>query len=146
MTGRKESADGGTDHGTVGDAVRVNFCLRLNASERARLEADAGDMPLGAYVRSRLLGDGNDQALPPPRRRVVRPSVDRVALGRLLSALGNARIANNLNQLAKAVNSGALPVCPETKRELQEACEHIKWMRQTLVSVLAVVPQGEDSP
>ena len=30
------------------------FSLRLTFEERARLERDAGDMPLGAYIRSRL--------------------------------------------------------------------------------------------
>lgn len=37
------------------------FSLRLTFEERQRLEADAGDMPLGAFIRKRLLGDGAAQ-------------------------------------------------------------------------------------
>lgn len=30
------------------------FCLRLTFNERAQLEAEAGDMPLGAYIKFKL--------------------------------------------------------------------------------------------
>ncbi len=39
------------------------FSLRLSAQERARLEADAGGLPLGEYIRRRVFADG---ASPPP--------------------------------------------------------------------------------
>ncbi|MES9861442.1 MAG: hypothetical protein ABW157_18035 [Candidatus Thiodiazotropha sp. LLP2] len=33
------------------------FCLRLSREERALLERAAGDLPLGTYIRKRLLND-----------------------------------------------------------------------------------------
>lgn len=108
------------------------FSLRLTLEERARLEAEAGDLPLGAYIRERLLGD--DTA--PRTRRGNSPVKDKEALGRVMGALGAARLSANLNQLAKAVNTGSLPVTPETEAELQEACRKIADMRADLLRAL----------
>ncbi|MEJ2681299.1 MAG: plasmid mobilization relaxosome protein MobC [Gammaproteobacteria bacterium] len=42
--------------------------------------------------------------------RKKRPIKDIKALSQVLAELGQSRIANNLNQLAKASNTGSLPV------------------------------------
>lgn len=39
------------------------FSLRLTHEERSRLEYDAGDQPIGAYIRSKLFDDAQ------PRQR-----------------------------------------------------------------------------
>jgi len=39
------------------------FSLRLTFEERAQLEREAGDMPLGAYIRSRLFNTATARAL-----------------------------------------------------------------------------------
>jgi hypothetical protein len=108
------------------------FSLRLTLEERARLEAEAGDLPLGAYIRKRLLGDD----VSPRTRRGNSPVKDKEALGRVMGALGAARLSANLNQLAKALNTGSLPVTPETEAELQEACRKIADMRADLLRAL----------
>lgn len=114
------------------------FSLRLTHEERARLDELAGDKPLGAYIRERLLG--GDAA---PRKRVGNSRVkDKEALGRALGALGASRLSSNLNQLAKAVNTGSLPVTPETEAELVEACREIAEMRAELLRALGK-PPGE---
>lgn len=76
-------------------------------------------MSLGAYIRSRLFDE-----LVPLRagRRAKRPVKDQQALASILGELGKSRIADNLNQLAKAANSGSLPLTPETETSSQEAC------------------------
>lgn len=108
------------------------FSSRLTFEERARLEAEAGDMPLGAYIRARLL---NGEAEPRrPRRRA--PVKDDQALGRVLAQLGASRLSSNLNQLAHAVNIGTLPVAPETEQSLVEA------LRDELMRALGKVPGG----
>lgn len=113
------------------------FSLRLTFEERARLERDAGDMPLGAYIRSRLF----DQPVGDHRpRRSKRPVKDQQALASVLGELGKSRIANNLNQLAKAANSGSLPLTPETEKSLQEACAGVQWLRMTLMQALGLQP------
>lgn len=57
---------------------------------------------------------------------------------RVLAALGQSRIANNVNQLAKAVNIGTLPVTPETEQDIGEACSAVKAMRADLMRALGL--------
>jgi hypothetical protein len=108
------------------------FSLRLTYEERARLEAEADGKPLGAYIRERLLGDD----VAPRTRRGNSPVKDKEALGRVMGALGASRLSSNLNQLAKAVNTGSLPVTPETEEELREACREIAELRADLLKAL----------
>ena len=113
------------------------FSLRLTFEERARLDAERGDMPLGAYIRQRLFGDDAS----PRRRRVKTPVRDHEALGRILGALGQSRLSSNLNQLARAANTGSLPVTPETESELKEACREIVQLRSALMRALGKQPE-----
>jgi hypothetical protein len=68
------------------------------------------------------------------------PIKDAEALGRVLGALGGSRLSNNLNQLAKAVNTGSLPVTPETEADLVAACEAVKALRIDLLRALGKSP------
>ena len=111
------------------------FSLRLTFEERARLEREAGEMPLGAYIRSKLF---DEPASDRPLRQRKRPVKDHQALGQLLGELGRARLANNLNQLAKSANSGSLPLTPETENSLREACADVHWMRIALMQALGL--------
>lgn len=113
------------------------FSLRLTFEERARLEAAANGMPLGAYIRTVLF----DQDLPTLRRRGHRPVVDHEELGRVLAVLGASRLAQNVNQLAKAVNVGALPITPDTETALQGACANIAEMRGLLIKALGLTAE-----
>jgi hypothetical protein len=114
------------------------FSLRLTYAERARLEAEAGDKPLGAYIRERLLGEH-----PAKRKKSTRrPEADQEALGRVLGALGSSRLSSNLNQLAKAVNTGSLPVTQETEADIRRACRDVVQMRIDLIRALGKVPGG----
>lgn len=110
------------------------FSLRLTFEERAALEQDAADMPLGAYIRSRVF----DQSRPPRRTRGKRPVKDHAELAALVAALGNSRLSSNVNQLARAVNSGSLPVTPDTEKAIKDACADIAWMRIALMKSLGL--------
>lgn len=115
--------------------------LRLTEDEKRLLLDRAGSLPLGTYIRGLILADGSQAQ----RRRVRRarsPVKDDEALARVLAALGQSRIANNLNQLAKAVNIGVLPVTPETERDIGEACADIKAMRRDLMHALGLGDEG----
>lgn len=122
----------------TGADVPAPFSLRLTFEERAALEQAAGDMPLGAYIRSQMFQGKKART----RRRYKRPVKDHQALGQLLGALGEARLANNLNQLAKAANTGSLPVTPETEKALREACAEIHQMRSLLMRALGFSPEN----
>jgi len=52
--------------------------------------------------------------------------------------LGQSRIPNNINQLAKAANSGTLPVTPDTEKQLHEACYSVTWIRRQLIQALGL--------
>ncbi len=115
------------------------FSLRLTYEERARLDAERGDKSLAAYIRERLLGDN----AAPRKKRGNSPVQDKEALGRMAGALGQSRLSQNLNQLAKAVNTGSLPVTPETEAEIKEACREISELRTVLLAALGKVPGSE---
>ena len=114
------------------------FSLRLTFEERAQLEQEAGNMPLGAYIRERMFKNP-DLA---PRRRGKRPVKDYQALAKVLGELGRSRLANILSQLAKAANSGSLPVTTQTEVELRLACAAIQAIRHDLIEALGL--QAED--
>lgn len=112
------------------------FSIRLTFEERARLDSERGRMPLSAYIRERLFGDDAT----PRKRQGNSPVKDAEALGRVLGALGGSRLSSNLNQLAKAVNTGSLPVTPETEADLNEACREVRSLREDLLRALGKMP------
>lgn len=114
------------------------FSLRFTFDERAKLDMLRGSMPLGRYIREQLLGD--DAA--PRKKRGRYPVKDQEALGRVLGALGASRLSQNLNQLARASNSGSLPVSPDVEEELRQACADVKAMREELLRALGSLSDG----
>jgi len=109
------------------------FSLRLTFEERAALEHAAGNFPLGTYIKLKAF-DGRPLQLQGQGMR--RPVKDPEALAQVLALLGRARLANNLNQLAHAANTGSLPVTPETLAAIQEACAEVAAMRRALLQAL----------
>jgi hypothetical protein len=108
------------------------FSLRLKTEERAKLETAAAGMPLGPFIKAKLF-DGD---MSPRRTRGQAPVKDHAALARALGLLGNLRLANNLNQLAKAANRGALPLSPEVEDELMATCAAVLAIRMELMKAL----------
>lgn len=114
------------------------FCLRLCPEERARLAMEAAGAPLGAYIKAKVLGDA-----PPIRTRRTGLAVeDRTALAQVLALLGRSHLANNLNQLAHAVNIGTLPMTPETEAELFAALHDVRDLRRLLLAALGFKPEA----
>ena len=115
------------------------FSLRLTFDERTRLRQAAGDLPIAAYIKSLLFADD----APVYRTRGKAPVKDQKALAELLACLGASRIANNLNQLARAANSGSFYFDRESKAQIAAACGDIQVMRQLLMSALGMQLGGE---
>ena len=114
------------------------FSLRLTPEDRLRLERDAAGMSIGSYIRWRLFHPDR----PPPRTRGKFPVKDHAALARALGLLGQSRVANNLNQLAKAAHIGALPVTPEIEADLAEAVRLIADIRRLLIEALNLADEA----
>lgn len=117
------------------------FSLRLSFDERTAIEKAAGDLPVATYIKSLLFADH----APAIVKRKRTPVKDTKALAELLACLGASRIPNNLNQLAKAANSGSLYFDRETKAALCSACDDVRAMRQLLMQALGM-KQGEEPP
>lgn len=123
------------------------FCIRFTEQERKSLEQAAGDRALGAYIRWLIFKD----ELPAIRTRNKKPVKDHKQLSELIAVLGQSRIASNINQLAKAANSGSLPVNQDVLQSLEESIQAIRWMRETLIGALGLHAQstapevGDDS-
>ena len=115
------------------------FSIRFTFEERARLDADRGSAPLSAHIREKLFGEDAS----PRKRPGNSPVRDSEALGRVLGALGASRLSSNLNQLAKAVNTGSLPVSPEVEAELMDACQEVQELRADLLRALGKMPGSE---
>ena len=111
------------------------FSLRLTFEERARLEELAGTEPLGSYIKRKVF-DGKGAGTKRARSRKRRPIKDERRLAQVLAMLGQSRIANNLNQLAKAANLGTLPMMPDTERDIRRACADVALMRRELLRAL----------
>lgn len=117
------------------------FSLRLSFEEKALLRAAANGVPLGAYIKAKLF----DEPLEKVRRRNTNPVKDHEALGRVLGALGKSRLSQNLNQIARAANMGALPVSPELEDELRQACADVEALRKELLRALGSLSEGDPS-
>jgi Bacterial mobilisation protein (MobC) len=88
-------------HGTEKRVRKRILPIRLSDEEHAVIDkaAERAGLVVSSYARQALLGA-------PVPRQVRRPAVERRELVRLLGELGH--IGGNLNQLAKAANSGTI--------------------------------------
>ena len=83
----------------VPEGRKTHLTIRLHPTERGTIDASAERLGItaGSYVRLVVLEA-------PVPRQARRPPVERKGIARLLGLLGN--IASNINQVARAVNSG----------------------------------------
>ena len=100
-----ENEMGGREKKTHGSNQRQRekrAMVRLTAAEAAELQERAARAGLsaGAYLRACALGESG------PRSKRA-PPVNRALLAEALAALN--RVGNNLNQIAKQLNSGGHP-------------------------------------
>ena len=116
-------------HGSEKRIRTAHLTIRLSPDERAFIDAAAGQFGLtpGSYARQALFGA-------PQPRQVRKPPVERRELVRLLGEIGH--IGSNINQLAKAANTGVLVY----EGELTSAGRAIIEMRDALLSALGRMP------
>lgn len=112
-----------------------SLSIRFTPEERAMLERLAAGTSLAQYIRERVL----DEQISPRRKRHKFPVKDHEALSQVIGELGRTHIANNLNQIARAVNSGLL-IMPsrETELVLLAACGEIHQIRNLIFKALGM--------
>ncbi len=125
------------------DQYPAPFSMRFTKDERKSLELAAAGRPLAAYIRWLIFKEDMPE-MPRKRTRGESASQDHKQLAKLLGALGKSRIASNINQLARAANSGSLPVSKEIIKALNESVAAIQWMRETLIKGMGIKPQSKD--
>ena len=108
--------------------------LRVSPEEKARLEHDAGDMTISAFIRWVLFGDN----VTPRKRRIKRPIKDYRVLAQLFALIKRTQAWNNLNQIARAINSNTWVVSPESEKLLREACKAIIEIRDMMMKALGL--------
>jgi hypothetical protein len=103
----------------------AHITIRLTPDERAAIDESAqrAGLTAGSHARSILLGA-------PTPRQVRRPPVERRELAQLLGEVG--RVGNNLNQIARALNSGAEP----DDGALSEALAGLQPVRDAILAAL----------
>ena len=108
------------------------FSVRLSPEERAELDsrADRAGLSVGGYFRAAVFDK-------PPPRQSRRPSVVEQELARLMAAIG--RIGSNINQLTHQAHLGSWP----DSRALQQACDDIRFMRDTLIRAFGMTPPDD---
>lgn len=121
-----------TRHKTPRDCPRVT--LRLSQDDHARLKEMADGMALATFIRAKVL----DEQLPRRKRRSSTSIADEQAIAQILGLLGQSRIANNLNQLAYHANVGSLAMDDLAQAQIEEAYDHIIFLRQTLLKALGM--------
>lgn len=117
-----------------GKKIAPRVTLRLTEAEHAKLSELAHGMTLSAYIRACVFA--SDAA--PRKRKKREPVKDEKAIAQLLGLLGQSRVANNLNQLAYAANSGSLLFDDETQAMIFEAYQHVCFMRSQLILALGI--------
>lgn len=112
--------------------------LRLTLDERAKLEELAQSMTLSAYIRMCLFKDD----VAPRMVSKKSPIKDREELAQVLALLGQSRIANNLNQLAKEAHLGSLLLDEQTVNQIDEAYSYVLDLREHLIQALGLKVRG----
>ncbi len=108
--------------------------LRLTPEERAKLEELAQTMTLSAYIRMVLFAE----EVSPRKSSSKAPIKDREELAQVLALLGQSKIANNLNQLAKESHLGSLLMDEQTQSQIKEAYLYVMEIRRHLIWALGL--------
>jgi len=109
------------------------FSIRLSDRERVEIErrSRAAGLSIAGYFKSAALNQRP--------RKFRHPQVDRAELARLLGQLG--RVGNNLNQLARTLNTEGSVEIPE----LTQALNDLSDMRAMVMSALGYRETTEET-
>ena len=115
------------------------YSIRFSDKERHDMEKIADGTPLAQFIKScvRHFLDNPDKL---PKEPEFEPILTLIC--KILGQLGKSRMASNINQLAKASNSGSLPVNPEVEKALMDASIALIMMREDLLKIIRRLKKG----
>lgn len=113
------------------------YSFRLTPQQRAFIkeQSQAAKMTESDWIRYLLFSDV--KLIEAKQKAAVKRVSDR-DLSQVISLLGQSRIPNNLNQIAKGINMGTIIVTPDTERHIDETYRMVLWIRQTLIQQLGL--------
>ncbi|WP_272641330.1 plasmid mobilization relaxosome protein MobC [Marinomonas mediterranea] len=117
--------------------ILVPYSIRLsnNLRRAIREQAQKADQTESLWIREALIAACD---LPAPQQAKLHPEQRSKELSQILYLLGKSRYANNLNQIAKAANTGTLIISPDVYAQIDESHHAILWMRSTLITALGL--------
>ncbi len=117
------------------------YSIRLSQAQRdfIRQQAQRHGLKESQWVRKRLF---QEEGLILPQHTLRVPLSHKKELAQILYLLGQSRMANNLNQIAKAVNMGTLVISPDAYHQIDESYHSIRWMRGALITGLGLRDTG----
>jgi len=116
------------------------FSIRFSWDQRAELDRLSDGQSWGGYIKDVLFVKKQRPYYSGYASKVQ----DRKILAKLLGALGNSRIASNINQLAKAANSGSLPVNEDVISAIMRSVRAIDWMKVALIEGMGLKAHSLD--
>ena len=113
------------------------YSIRLTTQQRAFIKAQsqAAKMNESDWIRYLLFSDA---ALVSAKQKAIARRASHRDLNQVIYLLGQSRIPNNLNQIAKDINIGTFIMTPDTERHIDEAYRMVLWIRQTLIQQLGL--------
>ncbi len=120
----------------LGLPLDATLTIRLTKFERELWDEEANVLGLSTskYVRVTLADELTKRKL----AVLIKRRNERKEYVRLLRGIGQSRIANNLNQLAYAANTGSLVFTPDVIAQINEAYDAIMYMRSLLIELSGV--------
>lgn len=115
----------------------VPYSVRITPVQRRFISEQAQQMKMSDAQWSRYQMFDNTN-LTASYSGLITPQYDDKAIAQLLYFLGQSRIANNLNQLAKQANMGTLVMNPDGYHKIDQSYRGVQWMRSTLIQALGL--------
>jgi hypothetical protein len=112
----------------------MTFRLPSSLKEQMAQEARVLGISSSAYVVLRLADNTTQRKL----ADIFMLQNRRTEYASVLRALGQSRIANNLNQIAYQLNTGNLIFTPDVAAQIHEAYEAILYIRSLLIEGMGV--------
>jgi NAD-dependent DNA ligase len=120
------------------ETKRKPYSILMSEAERHHiaLKADALNLTVPEFIRLTALEKDIEKAL----LAIEKQQFTKKEAARFLAALGASRIPSNLNQIAKAINTGTLVISPDFEKQVIEGCAFIREMRNFLIKQQGLKP------
>lgn len=108
--------------------------IRFTREEFAEISAKAGNTPLAAFVRERVLEKVSDRRRSPGHA----PVKDHVALAQVLALLGPSPLVGSFREAARGIENGSIAASDDLDAVLRAAATDLSEIKTLLMTALGV--------